>query len=273
MPALFAAQAARTPEATALTCDGVSLSYAELDEAANRIAHRLLALGAGPGTIVALMLERCVRASHRCAGHDEGGAAYLPLDPAYPRSRLQLMVEDAGAALLLTTVANVDNAPEGCRVVALDAADEQALLAALPKHAPSEVDLGRPLLADDLAYLIYTSGSTGAPKGVTVPHQNVVRLFAATERLVRLRRRRCLDAVPLLRLRLLGLGALGCACSMVAGWSSCPSETHARPGAFLDMMARERVTVLNQTPLRLLRPHGGRPHGRDVSRRLEPYGL
>ena len=88
LPALFAAQAARTPEATALVFEGETLSYAALEAAANRLARRLLALGVGPGTIVGVCLERSFELVVALLGTMKAGAAYLPLDPGYPQARL-----------------------------------------------------------------------------------------------------------------------------------------------------------------------------------------
>ncbi len=136
----------------------------------------------------------------------KAGGAYLPLDPAYPPERLAFMLADAGARVLVTQSGLMERLPEiaaaHVHVVRLDA--DQASIGQQPGTAPRlNLDPQHP------AYVIYTSGSTGSPKGVVVAHHNVVRLFTSTERYFRLRRGRCLDAVPFVRLRLFGLGDLG----------------------------------------------------------------
>ena len=175
LPALFAAQAARTPEATALVFEGAHLTYAELEQAANRLAHRLLAHGVGPGTIVGVCLERSFELLVGLLGVMTAGAAYLPLEPSHPPARLRLMAEDAGVGLVLASRTTAGQAHQAAAtLLLLDDPAERAALAALPTTAPGTAELGRPLLPDDLAYVIYTSGSTGTPKGVAVAHRGVV---------------------------------------------------------------------------------------------------
>ncbi|GAA3887070.1 hypothetical protein GCM10022243_59820 [Saccharothrix violaceirubra] len=153
--ARFAGQAARTPDAVAVTCQGSSLTYAELDARANRLAHHLIARGAGPESLVALRFPRSLDLVVAVLGVLKSGAAYLPVDPDYPAERIAVMVADARP------------------VVVLDALPD---LAELPATAPEVV-----LRPEHAAYVIYTSGSTGKPKGVVVPHGNVIRLFTATD--------------------------------------------------------------------------------------------
>ncbi|MEV0534381.1 amino acid adenylation domain-containing protein, partial [Kitasatospora sp. NPDC050463] len=169
---LFAAQAARTPDAVALTSGELNLTYAQLDERANRIAHHLVALGAGPDRVIGLSLERGPDLIPALLGILKSGAAYLPLDPANPADRLAYMLADAGSPILVTHSALEPIEFAGTRVL-IDA--HQAEIAARPATAP--VTGVRP---GDLAYVIYTSGSTGLPKGVSTAHANVPRLFTAT---------------------------------------------------------------------------------------------
>ncbi|MFC6091036.1 non-ribosomal peptide synthase/polyketide synthase [Saccharothrix lopnurensis] len=155
IPSLFAAQAARTPDAVAVTCRGESLTYRELDERANRLAHHLLAAGAGPETLVALKFPRSLDLVVAVLGVLKSGAAYLPIDPDYPADRVAYMVADAWPVLTLQKLPD---------------------LAGLPTSPPDVV-----VRPENKAYVIYTSGSTGKPKGVVVPHANVVRLMTRTE--------------------------------------------------------------------------------------------
>ncbi len=175
LPALVAAQAARTPEAVALVAGSEVLRYAELEARANRIAHALIARGIGPEDIVAVVLPRGPDLVAALLGVLKAGAAYLPLDPGYPAERLALMLADARPADLVT----VDGwpRPDGLPALVLDAPDGRAALAAAPARAPTDRDRARPLVPAHPAYVIYTSGSTGRPKGVVVPHAGLTNLL------------------------------------------------------------------------------------------------
>lgn len=167
---LFERQVVRTPAAVAVECDGVRLSYGELNSRANRLAHHLRSLGAAPEVLVGICLERSADMVVGLLGILKAGAAYLPLDPAYPLERLSFMLEDSGAAILVTESALADRL-EGshARVVCIDADWP---------HVAAEPDSNPPLTARpaNLAYCIYTSGSTGRPKGVATPHQGLTNL-------------------------------------------------------------------------------------------------
>ena len=203
LPARFGEQAARTPDAIALTCDGESLSYRALDERANQLAHHLLVQGVAPGTIVGLCVDRSIDMLVGLLGILKAGAAYLPLDPAYPPDRLEYMLTDAGVRHLVAQSALVRRLPPShLQIVRLDT--DAARIAQRPTSTPL-----RHLDPQSAAYVIYTSGSTGQPKGVVVTHQNVLRLFDTTRDTFRFGSGRCLDPVSLFRLRLLRLGNLG----------------------------------------------------------------
>ncbi|MFC6017988.1 amino acid adenylation domain-containing protein [Plantactinospora solaniradicis] len=169
---LFDAQVARTPQAVALVGDGVELTYARLDERANRLAWYLRGRGVGEGSVVGLAVDRGADFVVALLGIVKAGAAYLPIDARYPAERIAFMIEDSGAALVLTTSGLVDT--EATPVAVLDSAEVQAEIAGCPAVAPTVV-----LPRDSLAYLIYTSGSTGTPKGVGVTHGGAVNLAAA----------------------------------------------------------------------------------------------
>ncbi len=164
-----AVQAARTPGALAVAADGGSLTYAELDAAASRLARFLRRRGVGLESRVAVCLERSPEAVVALLGVLRAGAAYVPVDPAYPRERIAYMLRDCAAPVLLTQERLRDGLPEhGAAVVALDSQWEE--VAREPAEAPA-VDVP----PDSLAYVIYTSGSTGAPKGVMMPHRGLSR--------------------------------------------------------------------------------------------------
>ncbi|MCY1022330.1 non-ribosomal peptide synthetase [Pyxidicoccus sp. MSG2] len=165
--ALFEAQAARTPDAVALDSEVGRLTYGGLNARANQLAHHLLRRGVRVGDIVGVLLERSLDAMVALLGVLKTGAAYLPLDPAYPRERLEYMLADSGATRLLT------HAGVLARTGALDVEvlDVEADRAEVAREA--DTNPGRAVPAASLAYLIYTSGSTGRPKAVMTPHRAV----------------------------------------------------------------------------------------------------
>jgi amino acid adenylation domain-containing protein/non-ribosomal peptide synthase protein (TIGR01720 family) len=237
---LFEAQADRDPDAVAVTCEGESLTYGELDLRASRIAHLLRRRGVGPDVLVGLCVERSLDTIVGMLGILEAGGAYVPLDPAYPRDRLAFMVEDAGVSLVVTHARHAGVLPPGAALVRLDAG--AAALAAEPSDRPARA--ARP---DSLAYVLYTSGSTGKPKGVMVTHHNVVRLFDAAARVYRFDAR---DVWTMFHSHAFDFsvweiwGALlhGARLVVVPYWMS------RDPSAFHELLAAEAVTVLDQTP-------------------------
>ena len=224
LPALFAAQVARTPDAVAVVFEDERVSYGELDARSSRLAHHLRGLGVGAEVVVGLCLERSPALVVGLLGILKAGGAYLPLDPDYPGERLAFMLEDAGAQALVTQSGLLARLPRPpAATVRLDA--DAAALARAPATAPAlALDPANP------AYVIYTSGSTGTPKGVMVTHQNVVRLFAATERVVPLQRRRRLDACSTPLPSISRSGRFGARCCLAAVWWWCPirSAAHRR---------------------------------------------
>jgi len=165
---LFEAQAARTPDAAAVAFGGERLTYRELDERANRLAHHLRALGVGPEVLVGVCLERSLEMVVGLLGVLKAGGAYVPLDPAYPAERLAFMLADARAPILLTQAALVERvSASAARVVCLDS--DWPAIARRPAAG-----LGRRAAPANLAYVIYTSGSTGRPKGVMNTHGGIV---------------------------------------------------------------------------------------------------
>jgi amino acid adenylation domain-containing protein/non-ribosomal peptide synthase protein (TIGR01720 family) len=180
LPTLFEAQVVRTPEATALVCDDVHWSYAEVNERANRLARLLVSRGAGPERFVALAMPRSADLVVAALAVLKAGAAYLPIDPAYPAERIGLILDDARPELVLVTTGVAGQIPAHEDVARL-VLDEPGVVEALAVSPAG--DLAGGLLAANPAYMIYTSGSTGRPKGVVVTHQSMVDLvaWAATE--------------------------------------------------------------------------------------------
>ncbi|AXQ48082.1 amino acid adenylation domain-containing protein [Stenotrophomonas rhizophila] len=164
--ALFEAQAARAPEATALLQDGLALGYGELNRRANQLAHRLIEHGVKVGDRVALCLPRSPDRMVGLLAVLKAGAAYVPVDPAYPAERIAYLLQDSAPALVLATTA-IEGLPPMARLD-LDQADALAANSSNPELPGLD--------AQQLAYLVYTSGSTGQPKGVMIEHQTLANL-------------------------------------------------------------------------------------------------
>ena len=168
---LFEAQAARTPNATAVVFGDTRLTYSELDRRANQLANHLIKLGARPDGLVGICVERCAEMVVGLLGILKAGSAYVPLDPAYPRDRIAFMLEDAEVPLLITQAPLTANLPSvNSKVVLLDA-DWPEIAKQSDKSPALDLD------PENRAYVIYTSGSTGKPKGVEIPHRAVVNFL------------------------------------------------------------------------------------------------
>lgn len=173
VPMAFEAQAARTPDATALVCEGDSLTYAALNARANRIAHVLRGMGVGPGTLVGLCVARGTDMVAGALGIQLAGGAYVPMDPAYPADRIALYAQDSGCPVIVTQGPLAGLLPAGVAKLMLDS--DPRLDTATESNPEGGAGPGDP------AYMIYTSGSTGRPKGVMVEHRNVINFFAGMD--------------------------------------------------------------------------------------------
>ena len=166
----FEQQVATRPDAVAVTLGDAQLTYAQLNERANKVAHHLRGIGVGPDAMVGISTERSFELVVGLLGIAKAGGAYVPMDPAYPQERIAFMLEDSRVPVLLTQKHLADSIPPSdARVVFLDDA------AALDSQPTDNLESG--VTAENLCYVIYTSGSTGAPKGVMLEHRGRVNNF------------------------------------------------------------------------------------------------
>ena len=248
---LFAQQAAAFPERIAVSCDGRALTYRELDERSNRVAHAIRALykltteeDLQADELIGLATDRGPDMIIGILAVLKAGGAYVPLDPRYPEDRLKFMAEDARCRIILTQQRHLENLlfmVEGdYGIISLDTGWEH--LSTYPATPPD------PISSDtDLAYVIYTSGSTGKPKGVMLEHGCAVRLFDATENLFDFSEQdvwTCFHsyAFDFSVWEIWGALLHGARLVLVS------YDTSRDPERFLDVVRREKVTVMSQTP-------------------------
>jgi amino acid adenylation domain-containing protein len=238
---LFESEVEARPDAVAVSCGEGSWSYGEVERRANRLAHYLRKRGVGRNELVGLSLGRTAETIEAILGVLKSGGGYMPLDPSYPAERLRFMVTDSGVRHVVATEGTRGKLPEGIETLVLLDVEEEAI--GREAATPPERESG----AGDLAYCIYTSGSTGTPKGVLLEHRNVVRLMVndrhpfrfGAEEVWSLFHSYCFDFSVW---EMYGALLYGGRVAVV------PGEVTKDPAGFMDLVEREGVTVLNQTP-------------------------
>ncbi|MFS0698214.1 amino acid adenylation domain-containing protein, partial [Streptomyces nitrosporeus] len=237
-------QAAIRPDATALVFGSERLSYAGLNARANRLAHHLRALGAGPGSLVGVSMDRDLDLVPALLAVLKSGAGYLPLDPEHPADRIGYSLADAGARIVVTTsayAAHLGEVAEG-KLVVLDAPETAAALEAAPDGNPVSG-----AVPEDIVYTIYTSGSTGRPKGVGLSHTNVLRLFTASEEHFGFDEQ---DTWTLFHSYAFDMSVWEIWGALMHGGRLVvvPADVARAPEEYLRLLAEHQVTALNQTP-------------------------
>ncbi len=237
----FERQVALSPDAPALTYDGQTLSYDEVNRRANRIAHYLISCGIGPDVLVGICIDRSLDLVIGILAILKAGGAYLPIDLSYPADRLAFMLSDAQAPMLLTETKLLSSLTgHAARSICLD--DAKDILCRQPDSNPATA-----VSPEHMAYVIYTSGSTGKPKGCMVTHRNVARLMRATEHWYRFNER---DVWTLFHSSAFDFSVWEIWGALLYGGRLVvvPFLVSRSPESFYELLAREQVTVLNQTP-------------------------
>ncbi len=235
---LFRAVAAVHRDRIAVRYDTDALTYGELDEWSNKLAHLLVRRGVGPETLVAVALPRSLELVVAVLATLKAGGAYVPIDPAYPADRIAYVLADAAPGVVITWTARTFDVPAGVAALDLDALD----VSDLPGTALDTV-----VAPAHLAYVIYTSGSTGRPKGVAIPHGNVAKLLANTQAQFKFGPE---DVWTLFHSYAFDFSVWELWGALLYGGTLVVVDyyTARSPEQFVELVHREGVTVLNQTP-------------------------
>lgn len=238
---IFASKALENPQRVAVVGETGTLTYGQLDERANAVAQSLLCAGVGPNVLVGLYVDRSVENVIGILAILKAGGAYVPIDPTYPPTRVNFMINDSGVPLILT-VHRLASGLQGCGTKEVLFIDD---IASSPCAA--RVLSRIPVKPSHLAYVIYTSGSTGTPKGVLIEHRNVTRLFYQTRQWLRFDER---DVWTLFHSTSFDFSVWEIWGALLHGGTLVivPAEVTRSPQRFRALLRSHRVTVLNQTP-------------------------
>jgi len=265
---MFEQQAEKNPNSTAVSCDGNNLTYAELNQRSNQLAHYLRHLGVGGESLVGLCLDRSLDMIVGILGILKAGGAYVPLDTTNPKERLAYILQDTSLKVLVTKGELLETLPAHCaQTVYIDTqADE---IAKMPIINQEQV-----ITSDNLAYIIYTSGSTGQPKGVLTTHSNAVRLFTSTNHLYNFNEE---DVWTLFHSYAFDFSVWEIWGALLYGGKVVvvPQIVARSSEAFYQLLVDEKVTVLNQTPsafLQLMNVDGGMVSKTELSLRYVIFG-
>ncbi|RCJ26206.1 non-ribosomal peptide synthetase [Nostoc minutum NIES-26] len=238
---LFEVQVERTPDAVAVVYENQQLTYQQLNNQANQLAHYLRSLGVKSETLVGLCVERTLDMIVGLLAILKAGGAYVPLDSEYPQERLSFMLEDAQVAVLLSQQELLNKLPEhNAKLVCIDS--DRSTIAQHSNKNPENTTT-----PDNLAYVIYTSGSTGKPKGVLVNHSNVTRLFAATDTWYKFNSD---DVWTMFHSYAFDFSVWEIWGALLYGGKLIvvPYLVTRSPESFYQLLCQEKVTILNQTP-------------------------
>ncbi len=242
MHELFEQQVERTPERPALEFMGERITYAELDRSVNRLAHHLIEHGAGPGQIIGIFLERSFEMVQAALAILKTGAAYLPLDTAFPAERLFFMVSDAKIRIIVTSETGANRLPES-EITTVVPDRDAPVTGDYPESKPVNASFN----PEDPAYVIYTSGTTGTPKGVLVPHRAVVNFLTGMSDTPGISQDDVVLAITTLSFDIAVLELFLPLCTG-AQCIIAPRETVSSGKALADMVQNSGATLLQATP-------------------------
>ena len=250
LPVLLAQTAAAWPDKTALIFNDQKLSYHQLDETANQVAHAIQCSQAGPQPVVGVVLDRSPELIITLLAILKAGAAYVPIDPAYPHDRIAFMLADSSANLLITSkkyrsVGQATDQPAGRLINQTTVLLMETVMAELdqyPKTAPQTT-----ITSDALAYILYTSGSTGQPKGVLIEHRNLVNLLYSMITLPGITNKDALLAVTTISFDIAGL-ELYLPLLVGATLVLADAETAKDGRALIDVISEQTISIIQATP-------------------------
>lgn len=242
---LFETWAGRNPDDVAAVCDDAQLTYGQLNDRANQLAHHLRKGGVAPEMRVGICMEPSLQLVVAMLGILKAGGAYVPLDPSYPKQRLDYMVDDADLSVMVIDPHQASRFAEAFKNPRMNVVKLDATWTTINQEGTTNPDT--PIDPDNLAYVLYTSGTTGTPNGALVSHHNVIRLFGTTRQYFGFDEH---DVWTMFHSFAFDFSVWEIWGALLHGGRIVivPYRISRSPISFLDLLHRERVTVLNQTP-------------------------